>query len=70
MIVQIQIFLLNNCYKIEKFQSINHTEKLLDLEVTPYTQLHSMVAASEPFDNLWHIVRDFHNYYEVWFNGK
>ncbi|VVC42221.1 Dynein heavy chain, coiled coil stalk,P-loop containing nucleoside triphosphate hydrolase,Dynein heavy [Cinara cedri] len=50
-------------------KSINHTEQLLDLEVTPYTQLHSTVAASEPFNHLWHIVRDFHNYYEIWFNG-
>ncbi|XP_022171452.1 dynein heavy chain 3, axonemal-like isoform X1 [Myzus persicae] len=28
-----------------------------------------MVAASEQFDHLWHIVHDFQNYYEIWFNG-
>ncbi|XP_050428284.1 dynein axonemal heavy chain 3-like [Adelges cooleyi] len=28
-----------------------------------------MVAATEPFERLWNIVRDFHSYYETWFNG-
>jgi len=42
----------------------------LDIEVTPYTQLYSMVATSEQFDHLWHIAYDFQNYYETWFNGK
>ncbi|XP_050529641.1 dynein axonemal heavy chain 3 isoform X2 [Daktulosphaira vitifoliae] len=50
-------------------KSINNTEQLLDFEITSYTQLHSMVSATEPFDRLWDIVRDFHYNYEKWLNG-
>ncbi|XP_025198734.1 LOW QUALITY PROTEIN: dynein heavy chain 3, axonemal-like [Melanaphis sacchari] len=50
-------------------KNINHTQKLLDIEVTPYTQLYSIVTTSEQFNHLWHIAYDFQDYYKIWFNG-
>ncbi|XP_020300595.1 dynein heavy chain 3, axonemal isoform X2 [Pseudomyrmex gracilis] len=51
-------------------EEINEEEGLLDMEVTPYTELPSMLSTVEIFDKLWHTALDFHRNYDRWFYGS
>lgn len=48
---------------------INEEEQLLDFEVSPYTNLQTMLQTIEPFDKLWHTALSFTQNYDKWYYG-
>lgn len=47
--------------------AINEEETLLDLDVSPFLILNSLITGIEPFDKLWHTTIDFTTKYETWY---
>ena len=63
-------FSLSNIIILIIFQGINEEQSLLSWEMTKFPLLQSMVFLKEPYDHLWHTTYDFHQKYELWYNGK
>ncbi|XP_053593796.1 dynein axonemal heavy chain 3 [Microplitis demolitor] len=53
----------------QEAEQINNEEGLLDIEITPYLSLPSMLSTVDTFDTLWHTVLNFHKNYERWYYG-
>lgn len=51
-------------------QSINEEEQLLEWEITPFMNLGNMLAAVEPYQQLWRTVYDWHINNDKWYYGK
>lgn len=50
-------------------EEINVEESLLDLEVSPYSNVPTMSSTVSTFQLLWKTVRDFSHHYEIWMYG-
>ncbi|KAK7080889.1 Dynein heavy chain 3, axonemal, partial [Halocaridina rubra] len=49
--------------------AINEEQSLLSWEKTKFPLLQTMISQKEPYDMLWHTTYDFHQKYELWYNG-
>ncbi|XP_057653134.1 dynein axonemal heavy chain 3 [Diorhabda carinulata] len=50
-------------------EQINEEEQLLDMDPSPFMNLHRMLQIVEPYDKLWHSVYEFHKNYDLWYYG-
>ena len=49
-------------------KDINTEEDLLNVGTTSYHNLFGILSTLEPFSELWHVVLEFHESYDVWCN--
>ncbi|XP_066944541.1 dynein axonemal heavy chain 3-like [Macrobrachium rosenbergii] len=52
-----------------ELSAINEEQSLLSWEKTKFPLLQAMISQKEPYDMLWHTTYDFHQKYELWYNG-